>query len=64
MKISEKLTKANKKKILDVIPTSWLDSLLTGDDAVINKGYNFNCEDIERLLTEIKYRIGKILNEK
>lgn len=43
-------------KVLAAIPTSWLDSLLTGPDAVIGKG-PWGCPDIERLLAAIKQRI-------
>jgi hypothetical protein len=39
-----------------IIPTNWLDSLLSGSDAVI-KQPPYNCTDIENLLRAIKVRI-------
>lgn len=42
--------------VLAAFPTSWLDNLLTGPDAVIGKG-PWGCPDIERLLAAIKKRI-------
>lgn len=44
--------------LLKEIPTNWLDSLLTGPDAVIGKG-PWGCPDIERLLAAIKERQQK-----
>ena len=37
------------------IPTSWLDSLLTGDKAVIGSP-PYGCDDIENLLNELRKR--------
>lgn len=44
-------------KAKDAIPTSWLDPLLTGPDAVFGKGGPWGCPDIERLLGAIKARL-------
>jgi type IV secretory pathway VirB9-like protein len=47
-----------KTPLADLIPTNWLDPLLTGPDAVI-QGYSFTPKDIERLLLAIKERVRK-----
>lgn len=47
--------------LLDAIPTTWLDSLLTGENAVIGQP-PYNCQDIELLLQAIKRRMGTHLN--
>lgn len=41
--------------MLDAIPTSWLDSLLTGPDAVVGKP-PYGCPDVVRLLKAITER--------
>ena len=41
----------------DLVPTTWLDSLLTGPDRVIAEGFEFTAKDIERLLLAVKGRI-------
>lgn len=47
-----------KTPLADLIPTNWLDPLLTGPDAVI-KGGAYKPSDIERLLLAIKERVRK-----
>jgi hypothetical protein len=48
---------------LDDIPTSWLDSLLTGPNAALHgDGGTWGCPDIERLLKRIKERMTKTAN--
>lgn len=42
--------------VLAAFPTSWLDSLLTGPNAVVGKP-PFGCPDVERLLRAIKARV-------
>jgi hypothetical protein len=50
-------------RLLDDIPTSWLDSLLTGPDAALHgDGGTWGCPDIERLLKRIKERMTKTAN--
>lgn len=44
------------------IPTSWLDNLLTGPDAVVGKP-PYNCPDIERLLSALQTRIRAIADD-
>ena len=41
----------------DLVPTTWLDSLLTGSSKVIADGFEFTPKDIERLLLAVKGRI-------
>lgn len=41
-----------------LVPTSWLDPLLTGDDAVLKGSGPWGCPDIERLLNAIRERIA------
>lgn len=53
---------ATIEQIKEQIPTNWLDSLLTGKEAVIGQP-PYNCTDIERLLLAIKKRMGKIIND-
>lgn len=43
------------------IPTSWLDSLLTGENNVIGK-YPWGCPQIESLLNAIRKRIDEVGN--
>ena len=43
-------------KASDLVPTSWLDPLLSGREAVIGRP-PYNCKDIEILLSAIKKRI-------
>lgn len=45
------------ERAAEAIPTSWLDSLLTGPDAVVGKP-PFGCPDVEALLNAIKNRIA------
>lgn len=40
----------------DLIPTTWLDPLLSGKDRIIGEPL-FDCSDIEQLLKAIKIRI-------
>ncbi len=47
--------------LLAAIPTSWLDPLLTGKEAVIGQP-PYNCQDIEQLLWAIKKRMESIIN--
>jgi len=44
-----------------VVPTNWLDPLLTGDKAVVQIGKPLTCPDVERLLLAIKQRLDKEL---
>lgn len=51
-------------RLLDDIPTSWLDPLLTGPDAALSKDAGkWGCPDIERLLLAIKDRMRKTAND-
>lgn len=45
-----------RKAVIAAVPTTWLDSLLTGPDAVIGK-QPFTGTDIERLLSAVKKRV-------
>lgn len=46
----------------DLIPTSWLDSILTGEDAVIDE-QPYDSYDIENLLKAIKKRMVDFENK-
>lgn len=41
----------------DLVPSNWLDPLLTGPTAVLPGGYRYCPQDIERLLNAIRARI-------
>lgn len=41
----------------DLVPTTWLDPLLTGKDRALPGNGPWGCPDIERLLTALKARI-------
>ncbi len=44
--------------LIGCVPTSWLDDLLTGPNAVLKgKGGTWGCPDIERLLNAIRERM-------
>jgi hypothetical protein len=44
------------------VPTTWLDPLLTGPDAVIGKP-PYGCPDIERLLSAIRSRVEAVQSD-
>lgn len=44
----------------DGVPTSWLDPLLTGPEAVLNGNGPWGCPDIERLLRAVKKRVESL----
>lgn len=46
-----------KADALAVIPTNWLDPLLSGPDKVIHQS---PCPEIEKLLTALRARIAKL----
>lgn len=50
---------ATSRRFASLIPTSWLDQLLTGPDAVLKGTGPWGCPDIERLLLAIKKRISE-----
>lgn len=51
-------------RLLDDIPTNWLDPLLTGPDAALSRDAGkWGCPDIERLLLKIKERMSKTAND-
>lgn len=58
-KAAQKARSKRDKAILGAIPTTWLDPLLTGSDAVAKPPYT--CTDIERLLDSIRNRVQTIL---
>lgn len=59
--------KAEKLELLDkaikMIPTNWIDPLLTGENKVLPDGYSYDPKDIERLLLAVKSRIEKLREE-
>jgi hypothetical protein len=48
-----------RTRTANAFPTSWLDSLLTGPNAVIGKP-PYGCPDIEKLLQAVKQRIESL----
>ena len=58
MKARAMMTEAEKRMILDAIPKTWLDPLLTGPKKVLGP-YPYEGADIERLLNAIRQRVGK-----
>ena len=54
------MTRAEKiaGKLVDMVPTNWLDPLLTGPKAVIGNP-PYSCRDIERLLNAVKERLRR-----
>jgi hypothetical protein len=53
----ERASAASAGSLADLVPTNWLDPLLTGKDRVIGEP-PYNCQDIENLLRAIKERIA------
>lgn len=49
-------TQAIRNKFAAMVPTTWLDPLLTGPKAVIGQP-PYNCKDIERLMWHLAERI-------
>jgi hypothetical protein len=50
---------ADRKALLDVVPSNWLDPMLTGPDAVLSKkAGSWNCHDIERLMFAVRERLA------
>ena len=50
-----------ERRILNAIPGSWFDPLLTGPDAVIGNP-PYSCKDIENLLLAIRRKIETLIN--
>ena len=51
-------------RLLDDIPTNWLDPLLTGPTAALKgNGGTWGCRDIERLLLALFERMRKTAND-
>jgi hypothetical protein len=48
----DKIRADERERCARLVPTSWLDPLLTGPRAVIGKP-PYNCADIERLLSAV-----------
>ena len=46
-----------RKPLSSLVPTSWLDPLLTGRDAVLKGSGPWDCPDIERLLRAVRERL-------
>lgn len=51
-----------RTEALEKIPHSWLDSLLTGPDAIVGKGFR-ETQLIERLFNAVRERIKAIKNK-
>lgn len=50
---------ASVGSLADLVPTTWLDPLLTGPDKVLPDGNTYGPQDIERLLRAVKKRISE-----
>lgn len=48
---------ASAGSLADLVPTNWLDPLLTGPDKVLPAGSVFGPTDIENLLRAVRQRI-------
>lgn len=57
------MDKTLETRILDAIPHTWLDELLTGPRAVIGRP-PYNGHDIERLLSAVKDRVAALLADR
>ena len=53
------LGKAIVMRCANEVPTTWLDNLLTGKEAVIGQP-PYNCKDIQNLLLAVKKRIEAV----
>lgn len=51
------------KRVEDALPTSWLDGILTGPNAVIGK-QPYDCKDIERVLLAVNQRVRAALKDR
>jgi hypothetical protein len=54
-KVSE-LIAAERERLIALIPSSWLDSMLSGPNAVVGKP-PWGCPDIERVLQAVKEKL-------
>lgn len=53
------------REAVECVPVNWLDTLLTGPDAVLPKGsYGYDGKDIERLLNGIRHRLQSLADKK
>ena len=50
-------------KVINRVPTTWLDPLLTGKDKILPDGYSYNPQDIENLLRAIKLRVKETVSK-
>ena len=50
------MTDAERARLLALVPTNWVDSLLTGPTAVLGTP-PYDCEDVERLLRAVRKRL-------
>jgi hypothetical protein len=52
------------KKMIDELPTSWLDPLLTGPQAVLKtKGGTWGCPEVEAVLRGVKARLEAVARD-
>lgn len=58
-KAAQKARSKRDKAILDAIPTSWLDPLLSGPEKIAAPPYT--CTDVERLLRAVRDRVKVIM---
>jgi hypothetical protein len=49
------------KELIDCLPTTWLDPMLTGKDAVLGKN-PWGCPDIEKLINAIRKKMKVVGN--
>lgn len=59
-KPERKMTPAQRKRVLDAIPSNWCDSLLTGPQNVLGDA-PVSCPQIERLLRAVRTRVEQAL---
>lgn len=53
-------TLVSRTAAIKAVPNNWLDSLLSGPDAVIGNWSAFTCDDIERICDGIRRRMAAL----
>jgi len=54
------MSPTQRKRVIDAIPSNWLDPLLTGPTAVVGKP-PYNCEHVEAILNAVRARVTAAL---
>lgn len=59
--MTQRSEKQKMRAMVEAVPTTWLDPLLTGPTAVVGKP-PYYCPDIEALLNALRKRLQEIAN--